>query len=88
MRCPRCKTENENTRTICTKCGYYLYRNSNTPRSYMTKEQIAKMDRALIWKRVKTVLKWIWRALVIICVTFWVVAIIVFLASGVGVNLW
>ena len=87
MKCPRCKTVNENTRTICTKCGYYLFRNSTTPRSFMSKEEIAKADRELMWKKVKTVLKWFWRILVVIAVTYWIIAVIVFIAGNLGISL-
>ncbi|MCQ2467464.1 MAG: TFIIB-type zinc ribbon-containing protein [Clostridia bacterium] len=87
MKCPRCKTVNDNKRTICTKCGYYLYRNSTTPRSMMTKAEIAALDRKLMWNKVKKVLTWVWRILVILAVTYWIIALIVFATSGLGVKL-
>lgn len=54
----------------------------------MTKAEIAAMDRQLMWKKVKTVLKWIWRILVILAVTYWLIAIFVMIASGAGVSLY
>lgn len=87
MKCPRCRTENDNQRTICTKCGFYLYRNSSTPRSRMTKAQVAELDRKLMWARIRKILKWAWRILVIIVITYWIVALFVILASGAGVSL-
>lgn len=87
MKCPRCKEVNENTRTICSKCGFYMYRNSTTPRSRMTPEEIAKLDREIMLGKVKKVLKWIWRGIVILVITYWIIALIVILASGLGVSL-
>lgn len=54
----------------------------------MSKEEIAKLDRQLMWKKVKTVLKWAWRILVILAMTYWIIALIVILASGAGVSLY
>ena len=86
MKCPRCKTVNDSSRTICTKCGFYLYRNDSTPRARMTKEQIRKADTQEMLGKVKKVLLIIWRILVVLVMTFWIVALIVFIASHFGFN--
>ena len=74
-------------RTICTKCGYYLYKNDSDPRTRMTKEQIAQMDRRVIWGKTKTVLKWLWRVIVIIVMVYRIVMIFLWASSYLGVDL-
>lgn len=87
MKCPRCKTKNENTRTICTKCGYYLYKNDSDPRTRMSKEQIADMDRKVMLSKGKKILKWGWRAIVIIVMVYWIVVIFLMVSDYLGVDL-
>ena len=86
MKCPRCKTNNDVSRTICTKCGYFLYRNSTNPRRGMTKEQIRAADRREMLGKVKKVLIILWRILVVLVMTFWIIAAIVYFASFFGFN--
>ena len=50
MRCPRCNTENDN-RTVCSKCGYFLYRANEQNRKKMTKSQRAAEDAKTVGKR-------------------------------------
>ena len=87
MKCPRCKTVNDNTRTICTKCGFYLYRNDSDPRTRLSKEQIAEMDRRVRWNRIKTVLKWTWRVIVFIVMIYWIIVIFMWASDYLGVSL-
>ncbi|MBO7426319.1 MAG: hypothetical protein J6U23_11655 [Clostridiales bacterium] len=87
MKCPRCKTVNDNTRTICTKCGFYLYRNDSDPRTRMSKEQIAAMDRRVIKNKIKTVLKWTWRVIVFIVMIYWIIVIFLWASDYLGVSL-
>ena len=87
MKCPRCKTVNDNTRTICTKCGFYLYKNDSDPRARMTKEQIAAMDRRVMWSKIKTVLKWTWRVIVFIVMIYWIIVIFMWASEYLGVSL-
>ena len=87
MKCPRCKTVNDKTRTICTKCGYYLYRNDSTPRARMTPEERRRADMLEMWTKTRKVLRVIWRILVFLVMTFWIIAVIVYIASFFGFNL-
>lgn len=87
MKCPRCKTVNDNTRTICTKCGFYLYRNDSDPRTRMSKEQIAAMDRRIVWNKTKTVLKWAWRVIVFIVMIYWIIVLFMWASDYLGVSL-
>lgn len=78
---------NDNTRTICTKCGFYLYRNDSDPRTRMSKEQIAAMDRRVIKNKIKTVLKWTWRVIVFIVMIYWIIVIFLWASDYLGVSL-
>ena len=51
MKCPRCKTEN-GTRTICSKCGYFMYHPDIANRQKMTKGQQAVADTKIVGKKV------------------------------------
>ena len=83
MQCPRCKTEN-GTRTICSKCGYYMYRPDVANRAKLTKGQQAVEDTKLVGKRVGKVFKYIWMVIVIIVMSAWLVAGRVWLVSSVA----
>ena len=87
MKCPRCKTVNYKTMTICTKCGFYLYRNDSDPRTRMSKEQIAAMDRRIVWNKTKTVLKWAWRVIVFIVMIYWIIVLFMWASDYLGVSL-
>lgn len=78
---------NDNTRTICTKCGFYLYRNDSDPRTRMSKEQIAAMDRRIVWNKTKTVLKWAWRVIVFIVMIYWIIVLFMWASDYLGVSL-
>ena len=78
MKCPRCKTEN-GSRTICSKCGYYMYRPDTMNREKMTKGQQALADTKLVGKRVGKVLKYVWMIIVLIVMSLWLVAGMVWL---------
>ena len=53
----------------------------------MTKEQIRKADTLEMWHKVIKVLLIAWRILVILVMTFWIVAAIVYVGSLFGFNL-
>lgn len=80
MKCPRCKTEN-GTRTICSKCGYFMYHPDSYNRAKMTKGQQAFEDTKIIGKRVGKVLKYVWMIIVMIAMSFWLIAGMVWLAT-------
>ncbi|MCR5060873.1 MAG: hypothetical protein K6A80_07600 [Saccharofermentans sp.] len=83
MQCPRCKTEN-GTRTICSKCGYYMYRPDTMNREKMTKTEQAISDTKIVGKRVGKVFKYVWMIIVLIAMSFWLVAGMVVLVSLLG----
>ena len=78
MKCPRCKTEN-GTRTICSKCGYFMYHPDIANRQKMTKGQQAVSDTKIVGKKIGKVLKYVWMIIVLIATSFWLVAGMVFL---------
>ena len=53
----------------------------------MTKEQIRKADALEMWYKVRKVLTFVWRILVILVMTFWIIAAIVYVGSLFGFNL-
>ena len=81
MRCPRCNAENDRSRTICSSCGYYMYKAVTSSKQMMSPEERAKEDRRLMWSKIKKVLTILWRGLVIVVMTFWIIALILWLAS-------
>lgn len=83
MICPRCKTEN-GTRTICSKCGYYMYRADTMNRAKMTKGQQTLEDTKIVGKKVGKVLKYVWMIIVMIVMSFWLVAGMVWLMSTIA----
>jgi len=80
MKCPRCKTEND-TRTICKKCGYYMYHPDVMNRAKMTKSQQALEDSKIVGKKIGKVLKIIYIIITIIVLSAWLVAGMVFLTG-------
>ena len=78
MKCPRCKTEN-GTRTICSKCGYFMYHPDVANRAKMTKGQQAVEDTKIVGKKVGKVLKYGWMILTLIVMSFWLVALMVWI---------
>ncbi len=83
MICPRCNTENDN-RTICKKCGYYLYRADAQNRKKMTRGQLAVSDAKIAGKKAGKIFRYIWIGITIIVLSFWLVAGMVFLISMIG----
>jgi len=78
LKCPRCKTEN-GTRTICSKCGYFMYHPDVANRAKMTKGQQAVEDTKIVGKKVGKVLKYGWMILTLIVMSFWLVALMVWI---------
>jgi len=78
--CPRCKTEN-GTRTICSKCGYYMYRPDIANRKKMTKAQQAVEDTKVVGKKAGKVLKIVWMIIVIVVMSAWLIAGMLWLTS-------
>ena len=53
----------------------------------MSKEQIADMDRKVMLSKGKKILKWVWRAIVIIVMVYWIVVIFLMVSDYLGVDL-
>lgn len=81
MICPRCKTENGN-RTICSKCGYYMYRVANQNIEKRTAAQRALDDSKIVGKGVWKVMRVVWIGIVMLVLSFWIIALIVYLTGG------
>ena len=69
MKCPKCGTENGD-RTICTKCGLFMYKPMGQNMKKMTQAERSKEDAKIMWKNTKKVLKVIWMIIVIIAMSF------------------
>jgi len=81
MICPRCKTENGN-RTICSKCGYYMYRVANQNIEKRTAAQRALDDSKIVGKGIWKVMRVVWIGIVMLVLSFWIIALIVYLTGG------
>ena len=81
MICPRCKTENGN-RTVCSKCGYYMYRVAKQNIEKRTSAQRALDDSKIVGKNVWKVLRVVWIGIVMLVLSFWIIALIVYLTGG------
>ena len=74
-------TENGN-RTVCSKCGYYMYRVANQNIEKRTNVQRAIDDSKIVGKSVWRVLRVVWIGIVMIVLSFWIIALIVYLTGG------
>ena len=81
MICPRCKTENGN-RTICSKCGYFMYRVANQNVEKRTGFQRAVDDTKIVGKKVGKVFNIVWIIITMIVLRFWIIALLMFLTGG------
>ena len=81
MICPRCKTENGN-RTICSNCGYFMYRVANQNVASRTAAERAVDDAKIVGKNVWKIVRIIWIVLVMIVLSFWIIAALMWLTGG------
>lgn len=81
MRCPKCGFDNDSKRTICSECGYYMYRADINNRARMTKAQRRKEDWRVAKKKVSKVANMVWIVLVMIVMSFWIIALMVWLTG-------
>lgn len=80
MRCPKCGTENDK-RTICLKCGHYMYRADLSNRARMTKKQRQREDIKEASKNIGKIAKVIWMILVMVVMSFWIIAFLTWLIT-------
>jgi len=81
MICPRCKTENGN-RTVCSNCGYFLYRVANQNIQKRSNLQRAVDDSKIVGKNVWKIVRVVWLVIVMIVISFWIIALLMFLTGG------
>ena len=81
MKCPRCMTENGN-RTICSNCGYFMYRVANQNIEQRTGAQREMDDAKIAGKSFWKVFRVIWIGIVMLVLSFWIIALIVWLTGG------
>ena len=79
MKCPRCETEN-GTRSVCTKCGMFLYDGRSRNRKKMTQRDMAKLDARKVWRTSKQILKFLWMIIVLIVMSFLIILALQFFA--------
>ena len=80
MKCPRCETEN-NGRSVCSKCGMFLYDGRTRNRVKMTSRQIAASDAKKAMKFVFSGLKIVWFFVVMIVLSLLMIACIQYFAG-------
>lgn len=80
MKCPRCGTENER-RSVCTKCGMFLYDGRTRNRVRMTRQEIRNQDIKKAWRVSKRILKFLWMVIVMIVLSFLIIMAIQFFAG-------
>ncbi|HPE38431.1 MAG TPA: hypothetical protein PK567_02935 [Bacillota bacterium] len=83
MKCPRCGTENDN-RTVCKKCSTFLYRAGAPTGKKLTREEIAKQDRRIVFNAIKKFLKIVWMIIVILVTSFLLIALVQYLSGALG----
>lgn len=81
MKCPRCLTENGN-RTICSKCGYFMYRVANQNVENRTRTERALDDAKIAGKSFWKIFRIIWIGIVMVVLSFWLIFLLVWLTDG------
>ena len=80
MKCPRCETEN-NSRSVCSKCGMFLYDGRTRNRVKMSAKEIARMDARRFIKYLFSGLKILWYFVVMIVLSILMIAFIQYFAG-------
>lgn len=74
-------TENGN-RTICSNCGYFMYRVANQNIEKRTNARRALDDAKIAGKGFWKIFRIVWIGLVIIVMSFWILALLIWLTGG------
>ncbi len=74
-------TENGN-RTICSNCGYFMYRVANQNVEKRTNARRALDDAKIAGKGFWKIFRIVWIGLVIIVMSFWILALLIWLTGG------
>jgi uncharacterized membrane protein YvbJ len=80
MKCPRCETEN-NGRSVCSKCGMFLYDGRTRNRVKMNSKEIARSDVKRVLKYLFSGLKIVWYFVVMIVLSILMIACIQYFAG-------
>jgi len=80
MKCPRCETEN-NSRSVCSKCGMFLYDGRTRNRVKMSAREITRMDAKRVFKYLFSGLKIVWYFIVMIVLSILMIACIQYFAG-------
>jgi hypothetical protein len=80
MKCPRCETEN-NGRSVCSKCGMFLYDGRTRNRVKMSQKEITKSDIRKVMKFLFSGFKIIWYFVVMIVLSILMIACIQYFAG-------
>ncbi len=80
MKCPRCETEN-NSRSVCSKCGMFLYDGRTRNRVKMSAKEIARLDARRVIKYLFSGLKILWYFVVMIVLSILMIAFIQYFAG-------
>lgn len=83
MKCPKCETENEQ-RSVCKKCGMFLYNTNYRNGPKLTEDQLKKRERAKIFGFFKRIGKVVWIIMGIILISFWLFVLFNWLFKLIG----
>ena len=80
MKCPRCAEEN-GARSVCTKCGMFIYGSQSGNRNRMSKKALGKMNAQMIWQFSKRMLRFTVMLAVLMVLSFFIIMAIVYFAG-------
>ena len=80
MKCPRCATEN-GERSVCTKCGMFLYNSQSRNRTSLSKKDMGKMNAKMFWQFSKRMLKFTAILAILLVLSFFIIIAIVYFAG-------
>ena len=83
MKCPRCKTEND-MRTICKKCGLFLYHSESNNKIKMTRSQRAKEDAKIVGKKLRKILSYVWLVIMMVVLSGLFIYLMLIVTGGGG----
>ena len=81
MKCPRCETEN-GTRSVCMKCGMFLYDGRSRNRRKLSQRETAKLDAKRAWRIIKQVFKYTWMLIVLVVLSYLLVLAAQYFSGG------
>ncbi|NLW89154.1 MAG: hypothetical protein GXY43_05480 [Clostridiaceae bacterium] len=70
MKCPKCKTENEN-RSVCKNCGLFLYRPDRRNAPKLSDKELRQRDWRTVWRVTRKILKYVGIIITAFVLSFW-----------------